>query len=150
MRALVTSILLAGASAPASAEEWYYVSDSEDGIVFADSDSLRQAGEAVAVAGFFGSVDPLDIRTEPPQYVIWYEIAQFEFLCSTRQYRVTRSDSYNEHHLLEYSTDFDEAWASIPDASLAQGLREFACDETRISRAGNPFEFTDEVLAYDE
>ena len=36
MRALVTSILLASASVPASAEEWYYVSDSEDGIVFAE------------------------------------------------------------------------------------------------------------------
>ena len=146
MRALLAALLLAATASPAAAEEWYYVADNEEGIAFADRDSLRQVGEAVAVAGFFGSADPLDIRTEPPAFVIWYEIAQFEFLCAAGQYRVTRADSYNEHHLLEYSTDYDEAWEAVPEDSIAQGLRGFACDGTRISRSGDPFEFVDEVF----
>jgi hypothetical protein len=143
MRTLVTSILLAGASTPALAEDWYYVSDSDEGIVYADSDSVRPAGEVLAVAAFFGSAEPLDVREEPPPYVIWYEIARFEFLCSSRQYRVTHTDSFNQRRLLEYSRDLDEDWASIPGDSLAESLREFACDGTRISAVGDPFEFTD-------
>ena len=104
---------------------------------------MRQAGEAVAVAAFFGSAEALDVREEPPSYVIWYEIARFEFNCPSRRYRVTHTDSFNERHLLEYSRDLDEDWASVPGDSLAESLREFACDGTRISAVGDPFEFTD-------
>lgn len=147
MRAFLAAVLIGGLSTPVAAEEWYYVAHSDEGIMFADADSIRRVGEAVAVAGFFGSADPLDLRLEHPSYVIWYEIAQIEFICSSGQSRVTHVDSYNERHLLEYSTEVEERWAALPDDSLARGMHAFACEGTRISQAGDPFDFTDEILS---
>ena len=145
MRVFIAALLLAGVATPAAAEEWYYVSDGDEGIVFADADSVQQAGEAVTVLGFFGSAEPLDVKYQPP-VVIWYWITQFEFLCESGQYRTTRTDSYNEFHVLEYSTDHREAWAAVPAESLIHGMRQFACDGVRFSVAGNPFDFTDEIF----
>lgn len=145
MRAFAAALLIAGASAPAAAEEWYYVSDGEDGILFADADSVRQAGEAVTVLGFLGSAEPLDMVGQPP-VAIWYWISQFEFLCPSGQYRVTRTDSYNERHLLEFSTDHSDAWTPVPAGSFVEGLHEFACDGARFSVSGDPFDFSDEIF----
>lgn len=145
MRVFLAAMLLAGASTPAAAEEWYYVSGGDDNIVFADADSVRQSGEAVTVLGFFGSAEPLDVTGEPP-VVIWYWITHFEFLCESGQYRAIRTDSYNESHVLEYSTDHSEAWTPVPAESLVHGLRQFACDGERLSVSGNPFDFTDEIF----
>lgn len=145
MRVFLAAMLLAGTSAPAAAEEWYYVSDSDEGIVFADADSVRQAGGSVSVLGFFGSSEPLDVTGEPP-VVIWYWITQFEFLCESGQYRATRTDSYNEFHVLEYSTDHSEAWTPVPADSLVHGMQKFACDGERLSVSGDPFDFADEIF----
>lgn len=145
MRVFLAAMLFACTSAPVAAEEWYYVSGGDEGPVFADADSVQQAGEAVGVLGFFGSAEPLDVKYQPP-VVIWYWITQFEFLCKSGQYRATRTDSYNEFRVLEYSKDHSEAWAPVPAESLVQGLRQFACEGTRFAQAGDPFDFTDEIF----
>jgi hypothetical protein len=139
MRALLAAILLAGVATPAAAEEWYYVTDDGGGIVYADADSVRQAGEAVAVRGFFGSFGPMDDAEVP----LWYAISQFEFICSNGQYRVTHTDSYDANHNLARSTDEFEEWASVPAESLAWYLRQFACDGVRLEAVPNPFDDTD-------
>ena len=138
MRTIVMSILLAGASAPAAAEEWFYVADDGAGIVFADADSVWQADGAIAVLGFLGSYAPLDEAES-----IYYEILRFEFICSTGQYRVTHTYDYDIDRRLARSTDEHEDWAAVPAESFALDIKKFACEGVRIGAAGDPFEATD-------
>ncbi|KUO54770.1 MAG: hypothetical protein APF82_07305 [Sphingomonadales bacterium BRH_c42] len=148
MRVFLAAMLLVVASTPAAAEKWYYVSergDEGDLIVLADADSVRQTGEAVSVLAFAGSDWPLDFIGKPP-VDIWYQIKQFEFLCSSGQYRTTRTDSYDEFRVLRYSTNHNDAWAPVPPESIVYGLRQFACEGTRFAESGDPFDFTDEVF----
>lgn len=145
MRVFLAAMLIAGAASPAAVEKWYYVSDRDGLLVLADADSVQQSGEAVAVLGFFGSGEPLNVVGDPP-VVIWYWITQFEFLCSSDRYRATRLDSYNQLRVLEFSSNHSEAWAPVPAKSLAYDLRNFACDGVGIAPVGDPFDFTDEIF----
>ena len=144
MRTLVTALLLAGAAVPASAEEWFYVADGGLDIVLADADSIRPAGDALAVLGFFSSYDPIDDAG-----TVWYLISHFEFRCSGASYRVRQTDSYDAEHRLADTVAESEEWASIPAESYVESLRAFACDNVRLGAVGNPFDAADAYFEED-
>ena len=144
MRTLVTALLLAAAAVPASAEEWFYVADGGVDIVLADADSIRPAGDALAVLGFFSSYDPIDDAG-----TIWYLISHFEIRCSGASYRVRQTDSYDAEHRLASSATESEDWAAIPADSYVESLRAFACDNVRAGAVGNPFDAADAYFEED-
>lgn len=129
-------ILLAAAAAilstPAMAESWYYIGDTDEGIYFADADSLAREGNVAKFTDFDGNVDG-DYAKET-----------IEIDCALNQYRTANLNVYDDGRNLTSSDSNVSDWNPIKAGTVAQDERAFACDGKRNNQVANPFDEADD------
>lgn len=118
-------------TSPAAAERWYTLGTSDTTIDFADADSVRTYGDIISVDVFRG----IDNASGSGFLKLAVDLS-----CANNQLRVTRAVTFDvARKYLETDEEVTE-WATIAPDSMAELVRQFACDGSlRGSPVSDPF-----------
>ena len=126
-------------TAPAAAETWYKIAETDSSIDFADEESIRRGHGSTSLMIFRG----MDSESVP------FVKAAVDIKCAENQFRVNSTQNYGSAK--EYlSTDSTVgAWETIADNSIAEAAKEFACDGGwRENHVSDPFAASEEYWYY--
>jgi hypothetical protein len=123
-------------TAPAAAESWYGIFNSDEVIAYADADSVSRIGN-YATVGLMLSHDIGD-------YHKW----TVELDCPGQKYRILSGANYGSKREYLSTPDFETGWVALDNTVLQTG-QGFACDGTsRDSLVSDPFNDADEYWYY--
>lgn len=122
-------------TAPAAAEEWYYVSNSSSEISYGDADSIVRSGNIARLDTFFSHAEKD------------YHKQTLELNCTGNQFRILTASDYGEGKTYLESPEFEAGWQAFN--SKMEFLGAFACEgKYRTTPVADPFMDADTFWYY--
>jgi len=124
MKKLLLTLILAVMSSSAMAE-WYRVGATEEGVAYADSDTIRKTGNRVKMWVL------VDYKKDEEEFGILSTRLKEEYDCKEKKQRILFMAFYSGHmgkdETVEILSEPEGSWQQPLVGGLAEALLEFAC-----------------------
>ena len=142
----IASALIA-VSAPASAESWFYVNDTQESIGYIDADSIETEGSSKSFTLFIGYGDEVP-DTEPKG--IYYIKGTARIDCASKSWAILTTEGFSAEREYLGTEEVNDENGPIEEGTIGDSYFRFVCtdDHQGFDAVDNPFDDSDDFFLF--
>ena len=137
--ALILGALAAAIAAPASAESWLELSNSDAAVSYGDADSVKANGDIASAKVMLGLRQPIGKAAN-----IEFLVSSVRVSCSTGRYFVDSVSGLDASREVVSQLPGSRTWQDVAEGTLQASFRDFACGKILARPVADPFAATSE------